>query len=175
MAAYVSFLFHIVNQGGGNSNTGNVARRFFSNPEMASAITEINFELIRRIGCMLQALNSGFKINTTAYKIFGKETAMCFVEHYEWYYMPQSMHRLFFHVPEIAEVCPVTIGESSEEPLETSHKYVKHALNHHARQHSYLAANQDIGHYRLMQTDPNLNEISKSYKPNCVKKLKGLS
>ena len=153
-----------VKQGSGTTNTGNVARAFFSNPEMASDITGIDCQLIKNISYMLQAINSKYPIDIPAYREFGQNTARLYVQLYEWYYMPQSLHRLFFHVHQVAEILPVTIGESSEEAIETSHKCIMQAINHHSRQHSYKAINNDVGHYRLLQTDPVLNDISKKHK-----------
>ena len=86
--------------------------------------------------------------------------------------MPQSLHRLFFHLHEVAEACPVSIGEASEEAIETSHKGIKKAINHHSRQFSYEAMNKDVGRYRLLETDPKLNDISKKYKSNYHAKRK---
>ena len=51
---------------------------------------------------------------------------------------------------------------------------IKYALTRLARQHSYKNANLHVGHYRLLQTDPILNKISKKYKSVKQKKEKPL-
>ena len=107
---------------------------------------------------MLSAMNSGFRINIENFKKMGHETAMLADELYPWYKIPQSMHRLFHHVPDFIANCPVTIGQTSEEAIETSHKMTLRALTHHARQNSYKAMNQDVGSYRLLETDPALTD-----------------
>ena len=164
----------VVKPGAGTTNTGNVSRAFFRNPEKASQITHVNIDLIKNISYMLLAINSGYKINYEEFKHFGHETAKLYVEHYHWYYMPQSLHRLFFHTHQIAEKCPTTIGNSSEEAIETSHKCIVNAIKHHSRQHSYQSVNIDVGYYRLQQTDPLLNDKSRKYKAKPRKKGKCL-
>jgi len=54
--------------GEGSSNDGNVARKFFSNPNLASKITGINENLIYRCATILQAA-SGYKININKFCI----------------------------------------------------------------------------------------------------------
>jgi hypothetical protein len=53
----------------GNSNDGNTARYFFANYAVASEITRVSEEMIRRFGVVLQTLASGRKINSAD---FGK-------------------------------------------------------------------------------------------------------
>ena len=82
------------------------------------------------------------------------------------------MHRLWFHVPAIAEALhPVTIGQNSEEAIESSHKCIIKALNNHCRQDSYVKMTLDIGHNRLINTD---QAITKYFKPPTVRNKKNL-
>lgn len=43
-------------QGEGNSNDGNTARRFFSDPETATSITGVDYDLIRRFQIILEVM-----------------------------------------------------------------------------------------------------------------------
>ena len=146
-----------VNKGAGTSNTGNVARKIFDNPNVTADITGVDVRLISNIATMLSAINSGFRINVETYQAIGSQTAELAYELYSWYKMPQSMHRLCYHVADYVSGCPVTIGQTSEEAIETSHKMALHALKHHSRQHSYKTMTGDMARYRLMQTDPQIN------------------
>ncbi|CAL4103545.1 unnamed protein product, partial [Meganyctiphanes norvegica] len=110
------------------------------------------------------ALNSGHSINTVAFRKLGLETAKIHVDVYLWFPMPQSIHRLFIHGADIAELCPVTMGESSEEAIESSHKCSIWALNHHSRSNSYKNMTTDMGHNRLIKTEPFLNDIITPYR-----------
>ena len=107
---------------------------------------------------MLTALNSGFDINVEAFKNLGVATAKLHIELYDWFKIPQSMHRLWFHVPQIADKIPISLGHSSEEAIESSHKCLIKALNNHARQNSYENMTLDMGHNRLINTDPCITE-----------------
>ena len=99
----VGLVIDQVQPGSGTSNTGNVARRFFSDPEFASEITGVNSEIITNLKYMLVALNSGFSINTEAFNEIGLETAKLHIEKYPWFKIPQSMHRLFIQASRIIE------------------------------------------------------------------------
>ena len=46
-------------QGGGNSNDGNTARKFFKNPSLVSQITGIDKELIERFSNILCIISCG--------------------------------------------------------------------------------------------------------------------
>lgn len=56
-------LLDVVRQGSGTTNTGNAARRFFSDPETTARITGIDILLIRRIAVVLQCISSGETID----------------------------------------------------------------------------------------------------------------
>ena len=43
-----------VRQGGGNSNDGNTARRFFIDADKSAEVTQLNASLIKRCGTILQ-------------------------------------------------------------------------------------------------------------------------
>ena len=119
---------------------------------------------------MIRAINTGYKINTERFKKIGRETAERHVQLYNWFKIPVSMHRLWFHVPDIVDALhPVTIGQSSEEAIESSHKCIIKALNNHCRQDSYEKMTLDIGHNRLINTDP---AVTKYFKSPIVRKEK---
>ena len=72
-------------------------------------------------------------------------------------------------MPDIAEVCLVSIGHSSEEAIESSHKCLIKALNNHCRQDSYAKMTLDMGNNRLINTDP---AITKHFKPPIIRNKK---
>ena len=83
--------------GAGNSNTGNVARRAFQDEEKFADITGVDQELIHRIHTMIIAVNLDVSIDARAFRQYGIETAKLWVSRYNWYYMPVTLHQLFFH------------------------------------------------------------------------------
>ena len=163
-----------IRNGAGTSNNGNAGRKIADNPELTSQITGVDLVIITNISYMLKAINSGYNINAENFRKIGLETAKRHVELYNWFKIPVSMHRLWFHVPDIALACPVSIGHSSEEAIESSHKCLIKALNNHCRQDSYEKMTLDMGTNRLINTDP---QVTKYFKPPIVrnkKKPKGL-
>ena len=92
-----------VRQGSGTSNNGNTGWIIAENPELVSQITGVDLVICTNLAYMIRAINTGYKINTEAFKKIGRETAERHVELYNWFKIPVSMHRLWFHVPAIAE------------------------------------------------------------------------
>ena len=84
-------------------NTGNTARKFFNNIEKVSEITQLDKNLLIKLSSILKTLNSGFEINIDKFDIYCKETAELYIYNYEWYYMPISLHKIFFHSSQTIE------------------------------------------------------------------------
>lgn len=61
-------------QGGGNTNDGNTARRFFKNPVESAEITGLSENLIRRFGVILQTISCSYKININAFANYVEDT-----------------------------------------------------------------------------------------------------
>ena len=60
-------------QGFGTSNTGNVARRFFENPEKTAACTGVDVRLIRRLSVLLEV---SFVLEETVLRYWQDTTLM---------------------------------------------------------------------------------------------------
>ncbi|KAL4096813.1 hypothetical protein QTP88_021696 [Uroleucon formosanum] len=105
-------------QGQGTSNTGNVARRFFKNAEMSSKITGVDINLIKKLGDILIAISSGYEINFESFDQYCQETAKLYIELYNWYRMPPSMHKILLHGSIVIKHALVPIGLLSEEAQE---------------------------------------------------------
>lgn len=70
-------------QGGGNTNDGSTARRFFDDPETCSRITGIDKTLIERFRVILKTLASGQPINISSFATYTLKTAKLYVELYK--------------------------------------------------------------------------------------------
>jgi hypothetical protein len=83
-------------QGGGNSNDGNTARKFFDNPETVSLITGIDKDLIQRFSNILKTISSGHYeyIEINNFRSYCLQTAKKCVTLYGWYKMSASVHKL---------------------------------------------------------------------------------
>ncbi|XP_071576426.1 uncharacterized protein [Temnothorax nylanderi] len=83
--------------GSGTSNTGNVARKFFSNWSIVSDITGVDGELIRRLGIIMIALSSAHAINVTKFDEYCWDTVVRMMDLYPWFQMFPSVHKLLVH------------------------------------------------------------------------------
>ncbi|XP_053951971.1 uncharacterized protein LOC128859204 [Anastrepha ludens] len=140
--------------GRGNSNDGNTARKFFSNPSLASQITGIDEEVIARCPTILQALASGYKINIKKFEKFALDTANKLIEMYPWYYLPATVHTILIHAPKVIEHALVSIGELSEEAAESNNKEIKKCRLQHTRKTSRILTNTDLIKMLLLKSDP---------------------
>ena len=110
--------------GFGTSNDGNMVR-FFQLAETSSEILGIKIELLKNLHIILCTLSSGLDINVTAFRSFCINTAKIYVEEYNWYYMPQSLHRILIHGGSVIERFNLPIGLYSEEAQEAKIKDFK--------------------------------------------------
>lgn len=97
----MSLLVDIPHPGGGNTNNGNTARRFFQQPKLASDLTGVIEELITSFGVILKTMACGYKVNTEAFETYCWQTAKIFVDKYPWSYMPSSIHKILIHGSDI--------------------------------------------------------------------------
>lgn len=132
------------NHGTGNTNTGNVARRFFSDPDLSARITGVNVELIRRFGQILRILASNTKVPSSFFDKFIFDTAELYVQLYSWYFMPPTVHKILIHGTKVMENFLLSIGQYSEKAAEARNKDFKRFREFHTRKYSRLATNEDL-------------------------------
>lgn len=87
----LSMTVDVVKQGYGTTNTGNVARCFFSHPQIVAEVTGLEVGIITRFRDILQALTSGFEIDSIKFKEYSTETAKLYVQFYSWYNIPDRL------------------------------------------------------------------------------------
>lgn len=161
----MGFIVDIPISGAGNTNNGNTARRFFSNPALSAEITGIDQDLIHRFGVILQTINSGYEINIENFEQYCLKTAENYVSLYEWYYMPPSVHKLLIHGPIIVKEAILPIGELSEEAQETKNKDIRRYRESHTRKISPEKVNEDLFHRLILSSDPYLSSFAIGQKP----------
>ena len=69
--------------GRGTSNDGNTARIFFNEYEVSSRITEIDMDLIKRLGVILKVINCRFDIDAVKFDQYCQETFKLYVDNYD--------------------------------------------------------------------------------------------
>lgn len=141
-------------QGGGNSNDGNTARKFFENPEKVADITGLDENLIKRFSNILSTMASGYCIQVEPFKVYCFDTAKLCVSVYGWYNMSATVHKILIHGGDIIESLPLPVGQLSEDVLEASHKCYKTIRQYHSRKTSRIHTNTDILHMLLVASDP---------------------
>jgi len=152
------------NQGTGNTNNGNTARRFFSDPDLTSKVTRVNVELIKRFGQILKILASSTKVPIQFFDKFAFETAELYVRLYPWFFMPVSVHKILLHGGKVMQDFLLPIGQYSEEAAEARNKDFKRFREFHTRKYSRLVANQDIIHKLLVSSDLYIASLRQQWK-----------
>ena len=145
--------------GSGNTNDGNTARKAFKNAGKFAEITGVEVELIRRLHIILQAVTCCLPLSGEALGSFCSETASLYVEHYSWYPMPATLHRLLLHSAAVVQHCLLPIGAMSEEAAETRHKDVRLYRLHRARRDTQLHTMADVFGRLLLSSDPIVSSL----------------
>ncbi|KAJ8677327.1 hypothetical protein QAD02_013114 [Eretmocerus hayati] len=92
-----------------------------------------DIRLLVRIATILGVIPCGEVVNIGAFRAYGIDTARRFVEFYDWYYMPTTLHLILIHGYLFLRKLDPAMGLYSEEPLESSHKVLKSYRNYRAR------------------------------------------
>ena len=117
----LSLLVDFPKQGFGNTNDGNTARRAFEDAEIFLDITGVKVELIVCFRTILNAVFSGFSLNSEAVTKYCLETTDLIIKEYNWFVIPPSVHKLLEHCVQVSSSLELPIGfysgvlESSEQ------------------------------------------------------------
>lgn len=148
-------------QGKGTTNDGNTARKFFRNYKVSAEITGFDINLLKRFAVILQVISSGKEIDVEKFACYTRETAVLYVELYEWYYMPVTVHKILIHGADVINCAIVPIGQLSEEVQESRHKEVRRFRELNTRKSSRIKTNEDLLHSLLISSDPVVSSFRK--------------
>ena len=168
-------------QGGGNTNTGDLAKRFFSpkNREKIVSFFEGSQEekeclkkLLQNLNVILRLASCSRKIKTEELNDFCKETMLLYLSQFSWYPMSQSMHQILAHLAERIDLNGGTgIGELSEQGLEATNKEIRKGRNEFARKTGLEANFRDVFKRLFAMSDPIINYLKReSTCDNCYEK-----
>lgn len=143
----------------GNTNDGNTSRRFFEDPQLASDITGINYDLIYRFKVILEAISSGRIIHSEKYDQYALDTARLYVDLYPWHPMTPTMHKILIHGAVIIKNALLPIGQLSEETAEARNKHFRLYRQEFARKFSRENCNRDILNRLLLTSDPLISSM----------------
>ena len=125
---------------GGTSDSGNVARMFFSfdkrnavidlvegNSQMSNDHRSKVKDLIQRFSIILRVLSSkSVLIDYSKFSKYCNDTYLYLVDHFNWVHIPGSIHRLLSHCAERIHLnSDYGLGNHSEEGLEHCNKMVR--------------------------------------------------
>lgn len=150
-------------QGEGNTNDGNTARKFFSDPETAASITGVDFELIKRYKIILQVISCNKKVNARKFGQYANETAKLYNEKYDWRNMPSTVHKILYHGENIIQHNMLPIGDLSEEAQEKRNKDYRYFREHNTRKISRYSTNEDLFNILLCTSDPYISSIRQKW------------
>lgn len=156
--------------GSGNSNTGNVARRAFSDPQLLSTILNIDCTLLTRLYMILIAISCEYTLDPEKFKSYCHDTFKIYLQHYDWFPTPSSFHRLLIHGAEIAAKSPFPLGMMSEEAAEARNKFYRNDRQHHARKTSREDNLRDVFTRQLVSSDPIISDFDILRRQKSLKK-----
>uniref|UniRef100_A0A1B0FUZ5 Uncharacterized protein n=1 Tax=Lutzomyia longipalpis TaxID=7200 RepID=A0A1B0FUZ5_LUTLO len=143
--------------GSGNSNDGNVARRFFEKHEAVARILRFNSILLKKCYFLLTALCSGFPVDPVALKSYCDNIFDLYNEEYGWHKMPVTSHKILIHGPIVAQQFLLPIGMMSEEALESRNNHIKEYRRSFARKMSREDTMEDVFLRLLILSDPKIS------------------
>ena len=103
---------------------------------------------------------SGYHLDIPVFEEYCLDTVKYILEHYNWYVMPPSLHKLLVHGALIADRLDLPIGQYSEEAQEAQNKELRNARLHHSCKVSRLNEMRNQYHFMLIRTDPVISSIS---------------
>ena len=83
-----------------------VPKAGFSDPQKASEITGVDFNLIYKLKIILEVISSGHKVNLKRFADYCLETAKHYVPLYPWHPMTPTVHKILVHGAVVMECCP---------------------------------------------------------------------
>lgn len=155
----LGILVDCVKQGTGNTNDGNIARKFFEEYRKVSIITNVREEFIKRLYVIMQAITSKKSICVENFKSYCDDTAKLYIEEYKWFPMPTSCHMILLHGSQIVESFFVPIGQLSEEAQEAKNKDFKRVRENNTRKSSVVCTNEDLMRYLEVSSDPYIAHL----------------
>lgn len=147
----------LVLQGHGTTNTGNTARRCFSNPTLFAKCLEIDAALIKKLATIILAFKSKDKLNIDELERFCFETYRLYYELYPWSRLNPSTHKLLRHGCQVARKFPLPIAFYSEDASESWHKLYRKQMIEHARQISRKERLLDVFNRAVYLSDPKIS------------------
>ncbi|KAF2890276.1 hypothetical protein ILUMI_15897 [Ignelater luminosus] len=85
----------------------------------------MDYRLIYRLKVILEAISSGFRIDTKSFGTCCMETAKLYVELYSWQLMTPTLHKILMHGSLKIEKALLPTGQLSKEAAEARNKHFR--------------------------------------------------
>ena len=139
----------------GNSNSGNTARRVFSNPEKLAKLVGANVDLIEDLWVLVTAVNCKEDVDPAKFQNLCEDWKRRFFKSsIKWNWPNPSIHAMIEHGEGILLELPCAPGYWTEEGCETSHKIERSRREYHARKMNIDINIQDVVVLQLCSSDP---------------------
>lgn len=142
--------------GFGSSNTGNTARRFFTNCSHSASILNISTDIVYKFGVVLEVIKSRYPMDVVKFRDYCLSLYHEYLMEYSWLPLTPTVHKILIHGPFIIENFLVPIGILSEEAQEARHKHFKKYRRNFSRMLSRADSNRDIMNRLTLTSDPVL-------------------
>ena len=108
-------------------------------------------------------LSCGFEVDADEFGKLCDETKNIYFTEVGWFSMPPTLHKILVHGKEIIKTCPLPIGITSEEALESNNKFLRQFRLHHSRKTSWKDGVQDLFHRLMDISDPIIQDTREAY------------
>ncbi|KAJ8670022.1 hypothetical protein QAD02_001281 [Eretmocerus hayati] len=148
-----------VTQGRRITNTGNLARRCFKEPQKFAACLKLDECFIVDLADILILFKTKERVD---YTLLEEHCWRVYWKHYElypWAHMNVAIHELLMHGCRVAKKLPLPICYFSEDSQQAWHKFFRPNMVKYARQFSKAAQILDVYRRAMYQSDPLISNI----------------
>ena len=140
--------------GFGNTNDGNLARKFFQNSEVCARITGLEQSLIEMFGIILRTLSSNLDIDPEKFGDYASKTKNRLTSLYPWCTLSPTVHKILDHSAEVIRFHSVPVGILTEESQEARNKDCRRFRLGNTRKLSRGKSNFDLLSMLMISSDP---------------------
>ena len=93
---------------------------------------------------ILETLYCGLPINLKKCASYAEKSAILYLGHYNWYYMPVTVLKVLFHSMQIIKTLIIPFGQMSEEAQKVRNKDIRRYRENFTRKSSRVNTNKII-------------------------------
>lgn len=146
-------------QGHGTTNTGNIARKCFSQPELFADCLDLNENFVSNVAKIVIIFKSKEKVDLDKLEKLCLDTYKQHYNLYKWARMNPTTHKILMHGCQIARKFSLPISYYSEDSSEAWHKLNRRNMRDHARQNSRQNRILDVFNYAIYYSDPKISLV----------------